>query len=388
MTQGCKYIIAYLLILCTTVASISQDQTSIEEADSLYAAQNYVAALTLYERLAAADTTALDLAERGLDCASKSGDLIMARRFAEQILQRDSIHRAAMKSLASIYEQQKSTAKAIKYYTQLKDLFPAEAYNHRKLGQLFKSAGLGRLAAGYFETALDLNPRDQYALNGLAELHMLEKHYPRADSILWQGLGMDSMNVNQNLLIATSKFRQRSYDSTAYYMKRIRGSIDYRPHQNRMLGYAYMQLDSLDLAIRYLNAAIMDEGIKEHAHYNLAVAHEKKGDLEYAKHHFHEALKAGISDNVDLYHRNLARLYNKEADLKSAIPHYKDALKYSDDPILLFYLARAADVYYADKNIALRYYKKYANSTDDNDEYKDYARQRARSLVEELHLKK
>ena len=79
------------------------------------------------------------------------------------------------------------------------------------------------------------------------------------------------------------------------------------------------------------------------------------------------------------------RLYNKEDNLKEAIPHYKDAYKYGEDPVLLFYLARASDKYYEDKNVALRYYRKFIKSGFDNKEYKDYSAQRVTALKEFLH---
>jgi len=154
-----------------------------------------------------------------------------------------------------------------------------------------------------------------------------------------------------------------------------------------MLGYTYIQIDSFDRAIFHLSKAILNEGTKEYAHYNLAVAFEKKEDMESAKYHLQEAIKAGISTNVDTYHRQLARLHTAEGNLKEAIPHYQDAYKYGEDPLILFYLGRASDKYYADKNIALRYYRKFVKSAYEHKEYKDYSKSRIAALKEYLHQK-
>ena len=105
-------------------------------------------------------------------------------------------------------------------------------------------------------------------------------------------------------------------------------------------------------------------------------------------HHFSEAIKAAISEDVDLYHRNAARMYSKKEDLKNAIPHYKDAYKYGEDPLILFYLGRAADGYYKDKQIAIRYYQRYLKSPHDHEEYKEYCTQRIRYLREIVHQQK
>lgn len=366
----------------------SQLDSLYNEANEAYRSENHQLAYKKYSAILQMDSTQNLALERSALSAYKLGDLISARNLLLTLEKVDSTHKTCLRTLASIYESEKNTPKAIKYYTRLSTLFPENGVNFRKLGQLHRNAGLKRLAYGFFQRALELNPRDLYVIDGLAELNIIDKKYAAADSILWQGLAMDSLHIDMNLMIASSKFRQKAYDSTAHHMMKIRGKYDFRPHQSRMLGYAFIQLDSLDLAIQYLNAAIMDEGTKEHAHYNLAVAYEKKGDMEYAQHHLNEALKAGISQNVDLYHRNLARLYNREEKLKEAIPHYKDAYKYSQDPVLLFYLARASDVYYADKSIALRYYKKFVNSGYDHEEYVDYAKARSIQLIELLHQQK
>lgn len=379
---------AFSLLLLCSMSLFAQSKSELAAVHAEYAQQNYQQALDGYQAYLSKDSSSIISLERGGLSAYKLGDLVKARELLIALEARDSSHIVGLKTLAAIYEQQKNTPKAIKYYTRLTGLSPMDGYLQRKLGQQYRNAGLNRLAFEHFNKASELNPRDMLAIDGLAELTMLEKKYPAADSILWKGLAMDSMHIDFNLLLATSKFRQKAYDSTAYYMMRIRGKIDFRPHQSRMLGYAFIQLDSLDLAIDYLSRAIMDEGTKEYAHYNLGVAYEKKLNTEFAIHHFNEALKAGISDNVDLYHRNLARLYNRSENLKAAIPHYKDAYKYGEDPIVLFYLGRASDAYYADKDIAIRYYKKFVNSGYDHEEYKTYAKDRARQLIELKHQQK
>ena len=383
--QKPRFILAFSWFLVSSLNLASQNNSELADVHEAYVQQKYQLALDGYQAHLSKDSSSMISLERGGLSAYKLGDLVKAKELLSALEARDSLHLVGLKTLAAIYEQQKNTPKAIKYYTRLTDLAKDDGYLQRKLGQQYRNAGLNRLAFEHFNKAYELNPRDMLALDGLAELTMLEKKYSAADSILWKGLEMDSMHIDFNLLMATSKFRQKAYDSTAYYMMRIRGKIDFRPHQSRMLGYAFMQLDSLDLAINYLSRAIMDEGTKEYAHYNLGVAYEKKLNTEYAIHHFNEALKAGISENVDLYHRNLARLYNRSENLKEAIPHYQDAYKYGEDPIVLFYLGRASDAYYADKDIAIRYYKKFINSGYDHEEYKTYAKDRARQLIELKH---
>lgn len=364
---------------------VSQVDSLAEQAGRYYAEENYSKALKLYQQALSIDSTQLLLYERAGLSALKLGQLPEARTLFIQLETKDSSNVIALRQLANIYEQEENIPKGIKYYNRLAQLYPDRGLYHRKLGQLYREASLMTEALKYFTQANRLNPSDLTSLRGLSELLLSEKRFNEGDSLLIAGIEMDSLNIRLNLLMAKSKFRQNQYDSTAYYVEKIRGKFVLKPQYQKMLGYAYIQIDSFDRAIFHLSKALTNDGTKEYAHYNLAVAFEAKDDMEAAKFHLEEAIKSGISKDVDLYHRNLARLYNKEDNLKEAIPHYKDAYKYGEDPVLLFYLARASDKYYEDKNVALRYYRKFIKSDFDNKEYKDYSAQRVTALKEFLH---
>jgi len=196
------------------------------------------------------------------------------------------------------------------------------------------------------------------------------------------------MNIHLHQLIARSKYKQKEYQGTVDHLTTIDSKIDLTPYFNKMLGYAYIQIDSFETAIYYLEKSLVDEGGKEYAHYYLATAYDKLKNPEYSKHHYLKALEEGISSNVSNYHRSLAKIYNEEGNLKEAIPHYQDAYKYSEDPLVMFYLAMAADKYYADPNVAINYYSKYIKSNHDNLEYMKYSKQRKAHLKELRHQKK
>jgi len=377
-----------LLYLMQCCISSAQTDSLLRVAHNEYDQQNYIVALNSYAAIIAQDSSLHIAYEKAGLAAYKVGDLPRARKLFLLLEKKDSINKLALSQLASLYELEQNTPKAIKYYTKLTKSFPDNPIYYRKLAKQYQGAGLKRDASKNYQIAYGLNPRDQLTIKGLAELYLMEKEYELTDSLLWSGLSMDSINIHFNLLIANSKYRQKAYDSTVYYMEVIKGKYDFRPHQNKMLGYAYLQVDSLDKSIRYLTKAINDPGTKEYAHYNLGAAYEKKEEIEFALHHYNEAVKAGISEQIDLYHRNVARLYAKEEKLKEAIPHYKDAYKYGQDPLVLFYLARASDVYYKDKNIAMRYYSNFIKSGYDHEEYIQYSKDRRRYLKEQAHQSK
>lgn len=383
-----NFVLVLLMIAISPFVSNAQIDFLIRLGEELYNTQDYNGALKAYEQCVIAAPESTICYERAGAAAKQLGETPKAKRLFIQLETLEKENTIALIQLASLYDQEENIPKAIKYYNKLVEIYPENGVYFRKLGQLYSEAKLKKEAFENFAVANKLNPRDLLALRGLVEFHISEKQYISGDSLLSEGLRMDSLNIRLNILMANSKFRQKEYEATALYMDKIRGKYVLKPYHQKMLGYAYIQIDSFDKAIYHLNQALVNDGTKEYAHYNLAVAYEAKEDNETAKYHFEEAVKAGISENIDMYHRNLARLHNEEDNLKAAIPHYQDAYKYSKDPMVLFFLARASDKYYKDKNIAIRYYKKFVDSGYDHPEYIDYSKERKRYLKEQIHLRK
>jgi len=192
-----------------------------------------------------------------------------------------------------------------------------------------------------------------------------------ADSLINEALRLDSMHIGMNYLLARSKYKQKQYDEVIKVFNRIKGQVDLNSYYNKMLGYAYLQIDSIDLAISKLQLALVDEEASEKLHYYLATAYEKQENINGALEHFDKAVKYAVSPDLDL---------------KKAIDAYTDAYKYGKDPVVLYYLATASDNYYKDKNIAIRYYQRYIKSKHGHPEYMDYAKKRVRYLKEQHHL--
>jgi len=377
------------LLFCVFLSSQILAQNNVDSllirANTYYEVGDYQSAYNIYIALTKADSTNLILKEKTASAAYRLGDLPSAKTIYLQIAESDSTRISVLSSLANIYEYEKNTPKAIKYFSTLASVQPETPTYQRKVAEQYQKAGLKRIAQVHYLNALRINEKDVFSIKGLSELYLSDSRFTITDSLLHLGLKRDSSNISLNLLIATSKYRQKAYDSTAYYMEYIKGELDFRPHHNKMLGYAYVQIDSFDQAIHYLTQAINDPGTKEYAHYYLGVAYEKQKNNEFALYHFKEAIQAGISKDIDLYHRNTARLYKGDNNLKEAISHYQDAYKYGKDPLLLFYLAMASDRYYKDKNIARRYYERFQESGYQHKEYQEYASYRARELREWSH---
>jgi len=378
-------LIAFILT-SLTICSQSDVDSLIGEAEVFLAAQDYLSATPLLKKALDKDTANVSILYKLGTSSQRSGDFRSAKGYLHKLEKIDTSTHTYAKPLAAIYEIEGNPAKAIKYYTRISKSEPKNSLYYRKLGQQYFKAGETGDAFTNFSKAYALNDKDFFTIQGLSDIFLVNKQYAEADKVLRKAIAYDEENMRLQMMYAVSKYKQGQYDTSSTVLYKIRGKVDFNNYYNKMLGYSLMQIDSTEKAIRYLRKSLVNEGNPELAHYYLARAYEDLEDMEYATHHLEKAIESGITKNIKSYHSNLARLLEEEGDKRGAIKHYEAALRYSDDAIYLFYLGRLTDEYYKDKNVAIRYYDRYAQSKDENIEYKRYAVDRKRYLREEQHF--
>ena len=377
------------LFLIKVIAQPDAIDQCLDSAELYYSKQDYIGALKVFDDCFGMTTEILPLhLEHYGISAQKAGDFKKAKTLFLELEKIDTTKFTFAKSLATIYETENNIPKAIKYYRLLTQKFPKNGIYFRKLGQLNLEVGEVFDAFPNFIQAYAINDKDVFAVQGISEILLANNEYGQVDSLLNKAIDYDKENYTLNLLKARSKYKQKQYDSTSVVLHRLSKITTLNNYYNKMLGYSLLQIDSLDQAILFLERSLVDEKNPENALYYLATAYEKKEDTKMSIYYFERAIEAGISKNISIYHKNLGRIFDKSNKTKEAIKQYEAAYRHSEDPLMLFYLARASDVYYKDKKIAMRYYERYSKSKHDNAAYKKYAIDRRRYLKEQQHLSK
>ncbi|MEM9544758.1 MAG: tetratricopeptide repeat protein [Bacteroidota bacterium] len=372
-----------VLLLCTPF--IATAQSDLRNAEKHFNEGNYLKAVVSAEQCHSKDSLEISCVEILANAFNKLGDQANAKKYFHKLEKLDSTNLNSYIQLAAIYEQQQRLPRAIKYYSKLNNMLPENPIYFRKNAKLFESVNDNQEAFRLYAQAFKLNPRDILTIKGLAELLIGNNQMMVADSLISSGLEMDSENISLYYLLARSKYKQKQYDSVTFILEGLRGKIDLNSYYNKLLGYSYLQIDSVELAIQKLQLALVDEPESEKLHYYMATAYEKQENAEGALDHYQKAAQYGRSPDLDLYHRNTARIAHQENKYKMAIAHYRDAFKYSEDPVILYYLASISDSYYKDKSIAINYYRRYIKSGHSNNEYQEYANRRSRYLKEIQH---
>ena len=377
------------IFLLTTVNNlyITAQEVSCSDGDRYMATQDYFAALDAYTVCYTLDTNNKKPLLSVAGCLYLLGDYQKAREYYHH-LESDTIYSTDAKiKLASIYESQQNLPKAIKYNLALSKIFPGNPTYLRKLGSLFQQGNEPTQALQSYQAAIRLNDRDLLAIQGLSEM-MLSLDQPYlADSLITKALAVDSNHIGLSLLHGRVKYKMRDYASCAQILHKLTYLTELNNYYNKMLGYAFMQIDSLDKSIYHLQKSLLNEGDPEYALFYLGLAHEKKNEYEKSKYFFNEAIKAGISEDLDQYHRGLARINSSTGHYKEAIENYQSSLKYHNDPTVYFYMANAAEQYYKNHSKAIDFYERFLHAKPSDRNMTETAKQRLKILKEQQFMK-
>ncbi len=374
-------IVFWVLVLKYSICAQAQSSEGLQ----LYNNYEYLSAVETFENAVKRDSNVYDMIWL-TKSYHMAGILSKAKSMYHSLEQDSFAHKPCFRGLAQIYEREDNIARAIKYYNKLVEIDTTNALYSKKLGNLFYKSGIKGDALKYLNHSLYLNPNDITIINDLAVIYMDGKQLEIADSLLERAFEMDSTNIKVALLKSRLHYLNKEYDEVCDVLKMTSRITDLDNYYNKMLGFSYLQIDSLDEAIFHLTKSLVNESSPEHAHYYLGLAHYKLEEEEDAKYHFEKAIDAGISDNIGLYHYQLALIYQENKDLKLAMKHFEQAYYFNKKANMLYHYARCADEYYKDKQVALRWYTKYLDKKPKNITYSSYSKERINYLKEQLHF--
>ncbi|MBK8517770.1 MAG: tetratricopeptide repeat protein [Saprospiraceae bacterium] len=380
------------LFICIALAFIriniiSGQSNQCPKADSLMINQQYLMALENYGLCYERDTTDKRNLASMANCLYLLGDYQKAKEYYHVLENLEGFSSDAIIRLASIYETQQNLPKAVKYNLKLTGLYPSNPVYLRKLGSLYLQGNEKTQAMQSYQAALELNSRDLLTIQGLAEMLIGMDEINAADSLLKLGLETDSTHIGLSLLLSRVKYKLRDYEAVTEILHKLTYQTELNNYYNKLLGYAFLQVDSVDKSIYHLQKSLLNEGDPEYALFYMALAYEKKKEFEKSMYFYNEAIKAGISENLDQYYRGLARINTQNGDFKAAIDNYNSCLQYSWDPLIYYYMGNAAEQYYKDKSKAIKYYEQYLNAKPTDKLQAEIAIQRVKVLKELRFMK-
>ena len=382
-------LIAVLVFVLSTGLLKSQEtiivdiEAAYQKGIALMTANQYTEALDHIFECHRSDPDNIDYANRLAYCYYKLGNFREAKYVFAEVLKKDSLNVTALSNLATIAERELNYQNAQKYYGQLIEIDSLNSFYYRQNALIAQKQGKPVVATAFFHQAHTLNEKDIATIADLSIGYLELKAFEYAREIIDKGMALDSSNIR--VLYANARVCNAfdDYPGIIRSVSRAMEQGDSTNYYAMMLGVAYLKSDSLEQCIYHFNRIIGREKDSEHTHHYLALAYELKGEREKALEHFELAIEKGISKKVPRYHQDLAELNEKSGNYFEAYHHYKSAYDYKADDELLFHIAHNADKYFKDKKIAMRYYQRYAKTS--NLKYRDYATQRIEQLKEIIH---
>ncbi|MDX1666764.1 MAG: tetratricopeptide repeat protein [Saprospiraceae bacterium] len=356
------------------------------ESIDLIGAHQYEEAAELLSQCYTQDPDNIDYLSRIAYCNMQMGRYGDAKMFYNEILKLDSLNTIALGSLGSIAEKESNYSRAWEYYQQLTAIDSTNSYYFKRLA--FTALRLDNTIGGvaYFLKAHQLSRADIEVIHHLSKLYLALGAFDLAEEMIERGFRLDPKNIN--LLYDQAMLSQKMEDHQGI-IESVQAAMqqkDTSDYYQMMLGVAYLKVDSVDQAIEHLEQIVAREEDSEHTHHYLGIAYRQKREIEKATAHMEKAVEKGISPKISSYYAELGALAEKQKKYKLAMEHYENAYRHSQNPEHLFHVAHNCDRYYKDKNMALRYYRKYLRSG--NEKFQEYAQARTSQLKELLHFQK
>lgn len=378
-------IISATLFLVGLVHSQSDVQSQpLQDLNQLYQQGKYAEVFKIGAEYAVSASDSLDWLQLMGNSAYRLGQYADAKKFNHLLITKDTTNQPAFSQLAGIYDAEYNLPKAIKYYKKLLNLDINNALYQRQNAMVNLKAGFKREAFWHLAKAYELNQKDVLVVSELVDLLLEDGQYKVADSMIHQALLLDTTNIKMIFTEARSKYRQKLYNEVCTSLEKTIGRIDLPDYYRKILGFSYLQIDSVDRAISQLERLVLSDQ-KEHIHYYLALAYDKKGNTKTSLFHYNLAIKKSISENLDVYFAEAAKIYHEEDQLAKAIKYYKQAFDYQPLSKYIYQLAVISDTYYKDKSIAMRYFEQYTSMTNTKPSFANYARKRSKYLREYIH---
>ncbi|MGB0167594.1 MAG: tetratricopeptide repeat protein, partial [Luteibaculum sp.] len=389
-----KTLILCLLLLAFVGSKPLQSQETSDSTAICALAKDYLTnyqyekALNALDSCPNADSNNVEFLGKKAFCELQLGWLKKAEATYLKILELDTLALAARNQLAGLYLKRNQLDKALRQYKKLVNIDSTNSYYYKRLGDISLKMGEVASAINFYDYSLYQNAKDLEVISTLVKIYQGLELYAQADSLINQGLALDSSDTELILYQAKAAYKLKRYDEVLNCAEKILGnSRDTSTYLLKLLGVANFHESNYALSIKMLEKLIDQKADSEIIHYYLGLGYRELGNAQKSIMHFNLAISLGVSDYLATYYTNLAITLEEMGDHQAAIRAYQAAYKSSKDEILLYHLARNYDAYYKNKETALRYYKMYLASNDtDNVAFNDYSKYRISELKAIVHF--
>ncbi len=377
-----------LLFAVPLFGQLANEDTLCQKGNRFLGLFQYEQALAAYLQCQDSSNSSPTVLLKIAQCQTQLGQWRNAEESYQRVLQYDSTSVVALNQLARLYQKTAQYKKALQQYARLVAQDSSNSFYFKNMGKIAVQLADIPTALSLYETARHYNPADMDVLTQLVRIYQELQLYPKADSLIRNGLAMEPENLKLLQYQVVSAYKQKKYNAVQSSIDHIFAlQSDSSAYLLKLLGVSYFHLEKPELAIPILQQVVAKKQDSEIIHYYLGLCYQAQNDFKQSLHHFEQAINRGVSEHLGTYYTNQAIVLEQQGNHGEAIRAFQAAYKSTKDQILLYHLARNYDAYYKNKKTALRYYQRYLEANDTaNAAFSDYSEHRITELQKIIHF--
>lgn len=358
-----EFTVYLLLIFCASAGVRAQQSPALNDSLLLdyYQNQRFAEAADYLKKSYPEPITNNRVLSKLAYTSQMASRLTDAEGYYQRLYNTDSTNTSVLFSLGAINLRRGNNQKAETYYKMIAKQDSTNFLVYKQLGKIAQDKADIAAMLGYLQKANKINPADSHVASDLSDLYVNLKQYPMAERVLNRAISKDPENVIllQSMLKLTSA-QDKFMDTRDICLKLIDLGVR-SGYVLTKLGVAYYNIKNYTCSIETF-ADIPGLEQSETSFYVASLAYKALKDQPMAIINLNNAITEGISGDISDYYAEMADSYEVSKKYKKAVMAYQKSLQFAEKPIVYYLLASLYDTYLKNKQLALKYYKKYMQS--------------------------
>lgn len=240
----------------------------------------------------------------------------------KQALLIDADYVPALSNLARCYLRDDQAKKAIEHYRKVVLIDDKQPAHWLQLAVAHLKNNDSDEAEQALKKCLQVDPKYLPAWRQMAEIYLDQKQYEKAGLLYAQVLSSEPNDADALIGVANCEIEQRETDAAIDHLNTLLNLIPDHPDAHYLLATAYLKAGNMKQALAHYQKQLEKQPTQE-SYYNIGVLMMYQNRFQEAIHYLLESLTYD-PDYFDA-HMNLASIYLKKQDFTQARNHYYKA---------------------------------------------------------------
>lgn len=323
------------------------------------------------------------------NCQARIGQFGAAEKLFLKALTLDSIRQTARINLAKAQLRQRKYQDAFDNFRKLSWQDSSNSYYLSQSAYCAERLKNKELAIDLYLKAYQVDSLNLEILSDLAKILYRANELDSSLVYTDKGIAIVPDEPEFHKLKGDIYYKKKIYTAAVLSYLKVLAEGDSTIDVLKKLGFCYYNGEKYKEACEVLSEAYNLNNSDPLISFYLGICFKQLEDYENAVFSLNIALKVIIPDYMDLLFAQLGDSYHNLKKYKDAIWAYKKAMEYAPrNPLYNYYLANVYYDYYADKNIAAKYYKKILEIDDLNPDILEHTKARLNEIAEWNHFTK